>query len=388
VHNAIPTRLASQLLRALVSFLCSITFLASAAPVVRAEPCFPDVYYKKMFKPLKLEVMSAGDSRLKAYSDYVTSKGKDPHSGTNEGCMCGVNNGRWDQLLANTSLEDPERVPVWFRLKRITIEPFDKMNKPIGKTIRISAEKLNSCYGSPATVPDHRPFNATGGNSDKPDALEPGESIISCTCLAPSDRGKSGYAKVTVAYDPNIWAANVLKAAVVEKVNPDAVRWKADFTLRDLAKGEGRYFAIRIPKDGESVWSDLAVSLKESVGTVLLARSSTQGWSWNQNKWKKGRLNVSPPKGGLTYWLLVRSLGEKGSGNLEIRYVTRSKRSQALARKSGAQKDTPNIYQEVTVGGSTATSFRAYLLGLGAPKSQPKKAVAFKDKCCSGDTDN
>jgi hypothetical protein len=372
--------------KSLLLYVYFIALFTSAAPWANAEPCFLDVYYKMLFKPLKLEVISADDSRLSAYSDYVTSKGKDPHSKTDEGCMCGVNNGRWDQLLTNTSPGDTKQVPVWFRLKQITIDPYDKMNKPNGKTIRIDADKLRSCYQKPTTVPGHRPFNMAGGKSNRPDVLEPGESIISCTCLLPGDRRKSGYAKVSVSYEPTIWAANVVKAVSIDKINPNSTRWKARFTLSNFGKGEGKYFILQIPKDGGSEWSDIRVSLKNFVDIVLFARTSAQGWSWNQNEWEKGDLKVADSRSGIIYWILVRSLSEKGFGVLEIQYVTRSNQLQSLSKESGAHKDAPITYEEVKIGEQGACTFKAYLLGLGMPKIKQAEAVIFKDKCCSGDS--
>ena len=334
-----------------------------------------------LFKPLKLEVISADDPRLSAYSDYVTSKGKDPHGKTDEGCMCGVNNGRWDQLLTNTSPKDPKRVPVWFHLKQITIEPFNKMNKPNGKIIRIGADKLSSCYKKSTTVPGHAPFNSAGGLSNFPVVLEPGESIISCTCVAPGDRGKSGYAKVSLSYDPKIWAANVLEAATSDKIQNNLTPLRTDFPLSDLCKGHGRYFVLRISKDGSYVLSDLRVSLKSSVNTSLFVRTSAQKWSWYQNDWKKGDLTDSHPKSGATYWILVRSLGENGSGRLEVRCITRSSR----LKKSGVKTTKHTVYEEIEMGKSATCTFKAYLLGLGAPKYQKGNAPIIKDRCCNGD---
>jgi hypothetical protein len=177
----------------------------------------------------------------------------------------------------------------------------------------------------------------------------------------------------------------VLESAISDKIPNDLITLGGDFPLSDLGKGHGRYFVLRIHKDGSFVLSDLHVSLKNSVNTALFARTSAQKWSWNQNDWKKGDFTDSHPKSGTTYWFLVRSLGDKGSGQLEVRYTSRSNLSENRSKKSSARTPGNAVYEKIELGKSTTSTFKAYLLGLGAPKSQQRNSPIIKDRCCNGD---
>ena len=93
----------------------SVPFLAGQA---MAGDCFPDVYYNFMFKPIAQEAYQGGDARLQGMSDYLAAKGEDPHDKGGSGCMCGVNNGRWDQMLLNRSNGGGCRGPIsWSRAR-------------------------------------------------------------------------------------------------------------------------------------------------------------------------------------------------------------------------------------------------------------------------------
>lgn len=276
---------------ALVMSLALWLSLGSAG-LAQAGGCFKPVYYSALFKPIAQDAKGA-DTRLMGLSDYIAVKGEDPHGG-GSGCMCGINNGRWDQVLLNNSLANPALAPVSFKLLGVHIEYFEKDGKRKGKAVDIPAAKIAGCWDLGLSTDGYRPFNAKGGNSDSAQMLEPGENLLSCLCLGPENRGGAGHSWTEVSFQPMVYVQPL----------------KDGSHSLDLAPGAGQYFAVRAgtakPK----------LKLDADGGAKLYTREQSQGWNDELSKWK-GHASLSAELApGKSYWVLVRAGKAKASPKL------------------------------------------------------------------------
>jgi len=172
-----------------------------------AETCFTPLYYPAMFEPVALQAETGGKANLMAESDVLTATGKDPHD-TGNGCMCGVNNGRFDLVLRNAEAVGPDRVPVSFRLLAVRIAFRDKAGTVSDRTVRIEGSRIDKCFDTPMPLKAYRSFDDGRGRSKMPQILEPGEGIMGYICLSAADRRRTGEARIEVAYEPVVPAAD------------------------------------------------------------------------------------------------------------------------------------------------------------------------------------
>ena len=338
-------RLSRALPAALVAVLPAL--LLSAATTLAAG-CFPDVYYEFLFKP-NVQDAQGGDARLVGLSDYLAAKGEDPHSeGTGSGCMCGVNNGRWDQMLMNASPDDAAQAPVAFRINRIEGKFTQKDVGPKGKTLVIDAGRLKKCFGVGLKVDGHLAFDSPAGLSKDSDILEQGENFLGCLCLEPALQQKSGQVMVQVDYTPLV---------ISGKLNPDG-------GFKGLPKGHALYYRIKAPAGA----AGLEVGLDGAKNAEIYWRPAGQPWAPAMSDWTKGPLKAAPSPDQAPYWLMVRAVGGEASGMLKV--------------SAGAQ----GLAETVEVPGAGRRTFKAYMLGLGSePKKKNKLAETETKKmpCCS-----
>ena len=271
-----------------VSLLMNLTCVG----LVQAGGCFMPVYYDVIFKPMTQEAKD-GDQRLKGLSDYVAVKGEDPH-GSGSGCMCGINNGKWDQVFLNDSPNLKALAPVSFKLLGVHIEYFEKNGQRKGKPVDIPAAKIAGCWNLGLSAGDYRPFNAVGGQSDSAQMLEPGENLLSCLCLGPKNRGGAGYAWIELSFQPMVYVQPL-------KNGPQAL---------NLAPGAGRYFAL------SAGTAKPVITMNDAGGAKLYTRSQKQGWSDQLSEWKEHKNQTAELAGGDAYWILVRAGQAKASPKL------------------------------------------------------------------------
>ena len=193
----------------------------------RAGTCFTPLYYPAMFEAVALQAETGGNPNLMAESDVLTATGKDPHD-TGKGCMCGVNNGRFDLILRNAEAVRPDQIPVSFRLRAVRIAFRDKGGTVSDRTVRIEESRIDKCFGTPMPLKAHRSFDDPRGQAQTPRILEPGEGIMGCVCLSAADRSRTGEARIEVAYEPVVPAADDAEAPGGEpsfvSAGPAAVR--------------------------------------------------------------------------------------------------------------------------------------------------------------------
>jgi hypothetical protein len=178
-----------------------------------------------MYTPVALEAEAGGNPNLKAGSDVVAATGESPHG---EGCMCGLNNGRFDLILHNAEAAGADRVPVSFRLRAVRITFRDKEGTVSNRTVRIEDSRIDKCFGTPMPLKAYRSFDDPRGQSKRPRILEPGEGIIGCVCIAAKDRTRNGEVRIEVAYEPVVPAADDAAAPGGEpsfvSAGPEAIR--------------------------------------------------------------------------------------------------------------------------------------------------------------------
>jgi hypothetical protein len=275
----------------LFAFLVLLLSLTTAR-VALAGGCFKPVYYTALFQPIAQEAKGA-DKRLLGLSDHIAVKGEDPHGG-GSGCMCGINNGKWDQVLLNNSLSEPGLAPVSFKLMGVHIEYFEKDGKRKGKAVDIPAAKIAGCWNLGLATQGYTPFNAGSGKSTSAQILEPGENLLSCLCLGPENRGGAGHAWTGVSFQPMVY---------VEPL-------KDGSQTLDLAPGAGQYFALNAGA------SPPEIKLENAAGVKLYTREQDKGWSDELSKWKEREdqnAGLAPSK---AYWILIRAGKAKASPKL------------------------------------------------------------------------
>lgn len=319
-----------------------LTFLATG--LARAGGCFKPVYYSALFQPIAQEA-KGGDARLKGLSDYIAVKGEDPHGG-GSGCMCGINNGRWDQVLKNNSPADPALAPVSFKLLGIHIEFFEKDGKRKGKAVNIPAEKIAGCWNLGLSIKGYRPFNSKGGDSASSQILEPGENILSCLCLGPENRTGAGISWTEVSYQPLVHV----------KPLEDGTQNIA------LEPGAGQYFALAASSAGPKI------DLKGGSGSKLYTRAQEQGWASELSKWQAHGNNSAQLAAGQAYWVLVRA--GKAAAKVQL---------------SASQTAAGSEAGFINAGPAGKRSFKTFILcgfepsGKGASKPSPYKW----EGCCN-----
>lgn len=216
-----------------------------------AETCFTPLYYPAMFEPVVLQAETGGNANLVAESDVLTATGKDPHD-TGNGCMCGVNNGRFDLILRNAEAVGPNRIPVSFRLRAVRIAFRDKAGTVSDRTVRIEDSRIDKCFNTPMPLKAYRSFDDPRGQAQTPRILEPGEGIMGCICLSAADRSRTGEARIEVAYEPVVPAADDAQAPGGEpsfvSAGPAAVRVFRSHVLSIGGSTEGEAPLISVKK--------------------------------------------------------------------------------------------------------------------------------------------
>ncbi len=354
--------------------LLATAFFLLQAPQALAAGCFPDLYYSAMFKPIVQQAFEGGDPRLVAFSDYLAAKGEDPHDKGGSGCMCGVNNGRWDQILANHSDRDSTRAPVTFKISAISAKLFDRKGNSLNTGIEIGPSAVSGCMDGALKIDGWSPWSL--GQLAKTDILEPGENMLGCVCLKPADRSKSGFVKLAVAYTPLALFHAVPAPKAAQKVLGKHLELTDTYTLEPMSTGTGRYFRILPP--AQEGWKLLAVDLKLEQAKHLDLFTSPV-WQSNQSQWHKGTLkNAAPGPEGL--WVLLRSSGDMGQGNLIIR-ITYESRGDSPQKQP--YKPAPSKLEMVQVGPPATRKFKSYVLGM-ASKSRNLLETATQRPCCDG----
>ncbi len=213
-------------------WLLSAVLLLSPAVDAIAKTCFIPLYYSAMFKPVSLKAEAGGSPNLMAESDIVAATGKSPHG---EGCMCGLNYGRFDLLLRNAEAVGPDRIQVSFRLQAIRIAFQDKEGNISDRAVRIEGAQIDRCFGTPMPLKAYRSFDDGRGRSKMPQILEPGEGIMGCICIAAKDRNRNGEVRIEVAYEPVVPAPDDTETPGAETsfiaAGPPAVRVFKAYTL-------------------------------------------------------------------------------------------------------------------------------------------------------------
>jgi hypothetical protein len=340
----------------LLALALALALLAwPSAPAV-AGGCYKPVYYQALFQPEPQEA-DGGDPRLAGASDYLAAKGEDPHAG-GSGCMCGINNGRWDQLLANTSPADAARAPVSFQLTGIKIEFFDTEGRRGGQPVQISTKDLAGCFDLGLSIEGYTPFNDPSGKVAGPEVLEQGENLLSCLCLGPENRTGAGTAQVRVGHRPA-----VLVRDLAQDLAPAGDRLAAEVQVGPLAPGQARYYRLSLPSGA----SGLEIAL--SGGGRLFSRQ--EGFAARQEDWRAGG-----PKSGGDLWLMVRAGQAEASPALKVSFAP-------PAGHSPAQAETGWSLQPV--GPEQVRSFKAFILcGAGSPQGGAGEPAGFNwQGCCN-----
>ena len=341
-------------------FLGSSGLLAAPSPALAAG-CYQPIYYQAMFNPVVQEAKD-GDPRLIGGTDFVAAKGQDPHGG-GQGCMCGINNGRWDQLLLNLSHKDMQRAPVSFSLLGLHMQFWEDGKAPKGKPVEIPAAKIAGCWNQGLDQGGHRSFKHPSGLSPSSQVLEPGENLFSCLCLGPDNREGAGFAWVTVTYQPAVFVRDL-----APDLKAQGARQQAELEFKDLTPGQGRYLAL-IPPAGAK---GLNLSLADAKGLDMYSAS---GWRDQMKAWKQGPLELASPDSGQPLWILVRAQASGGSGRLKVSYE-----GPAPAAGEAGWRLRPQ-------GQPGQRSFKAYMLcGFERKKGDPAgaKGIPFNWKdCCN-----
>lgn len=221
-------------------WLLIAVLLLSPAANGGAETCFTPLYYPAMFQPVALQPEAGGNPNLIAESDVLTATGKDPHD-TGNGCMCGVNNGRFDLLLRNAEAVAPDRAAVSFRIQSIRIAFQDREGTLSDRTVRIEDARIDDCFGTPMPLKTYRSFDDSRGRAKSPRILEPGEGIMGCVCISAKDRTRTGKARIEVTYEPVVPGPDDAEAPGAETTfiaaGPEAVRI---FRAHALSIGGGK----------------------------------------------------------------------------------------------------------------------------------------------------
>ena len=356
--------------------VCLLAFSAVLAfpAQIQAAGCFPDLYYKAMFKPVAQQANEDGDNRLVGMSDFLAAKGKDHCEEGGSGCMCGVNNGRWDQILLNRSNRDLTRVPVTFKINAITARLFDRQGKAMNTGFEISLTALENCMDGALNTEDFSPWRL--GQLKKANILEPGENILGCICLKPADRDKSGFVELKVDYTTVIPAYLVPSSKARIEVRRNHMELTDNYPIESIAHGSGRYFRIMPPPLENCDRVTVIVALENSENLDLF---TSPVWHGNQSQWKKGMLKAAVPDSG-SLWVLVRSSGRAAQGSLMVRliYQFREETGQMTRYKSLSTK-----LEQIEVGPSGTRTFKSYVLGLGS-KTRNVLETTTQRPCCDG----
>ena len=336
-----------------------------------AETCYTPLYYPAMFEAVALPAEAGGNPNLMAGSDVLTATGEDPHS-MGEGCMCGVNNGRFDLILHNAEAAGPDRMPVSFRLRAVRIAFRDKEGTVSDRTVQIEDSRIDKCFGTPMPLKAYRSFDDPRGQAKTPRILEPGEGIMGCVCVSAQDRTRTGEARIEVAYEPVVPVLDLSAAISAGR----GVR----HALEGLEKGAFRSFRLSLP-DAPDRLENLRIDLRGDGGLTLYSRRAEDGWSSDLNDWQAETGAVSGSTAGKTVLLLVRSTEAGASGTLEI----------GLGKGSGAggssrESEAPAAEAAfVSAGPAAVRVFRAHVLsiGSGAQGEAPLIPVTETAPCCS-----
>jgi hypothetical protein len=347
-----------------------LALLAAPLPLW-AKGCFPQVYYDLLLRPLPQEA-SSGDPRLVGLSDYLASKGKDPHAKEGSGCMCGVNHGRWDQIFLNASPRDPARAPVSFRLQTLALEFFDRHGKPQGCRFQLDAKRLPECLDAAMKTRGFRPYYAEGGHSDAPDLLEPGENVLGCLCLPREQRHKSGYVLLSLHYQPLVFFTSLPGSRAKVRRQAGFLVLHEDRIISRLAPGQGAYFHFHLP-------SPLVVrrGVIELGDARHLALYTSLRWQPSLAQWRRGRReleDLSPAE----LLILVRATGPQAQGKLHL-HLQLSTSSGQLPHLSLRAADRV-VARAVAPPGQRV--FKAYVLGLGSPRAEAQDSAPARP-CCS-----
>ena len=343
------------------------TLLWAIPTPLLAGGCYPQIYYDMLLRPLAQEA-SGGDSRLVGLSDYLASKGKDPHAKEGSGCMCGVNHGRWDQIFRNTSEQDPGRPPVCFSLLELGLEFFNRKGKPQDCRFRIGPQRLPRCLDGALTTRGFHPYR--GGWSKSPGLLEPGENLVGCLCLPPGQRHKSGFVKLKLRYQPLVFSRPLPGPGAQGEMGREGLVIRGNYAIKGLARGQGRYFRLRLPSGLRP--DRLVIELAGSRNLVLY---TSPAWRPRLADWHRGRLVRKRP--GRELWVLVRASADQGRGELRF-HLNAPHTSPPPPLPSAGPWPRP-----VAVGPPGERVFKAYVLGLGSAKAEAKSTPP-PHPCCSG----
>ncbi|MCB2193090.1 MAG: hypothetical protein KQI62_16080 [Deltaproteobacteria bacterium] len=332
-----------------------------------AGGCYPDVYYEMMFEPVALEALGGGEARLQAFSDFLAATGKDPDDdgAKGSGCMCGVNNGRWDQGLVNTSLHNAQRAPVSFRIDRLDVEMFTREGKPQGRPFFLKASKIASCLNSGLSKEGRRRFDHSSGVVAAPGILEPGENLLGCMCLLPEDRSKSGYVKLKVGYTPLIPAVALPGPSADQQTGSGKTTLEQSVKIGPLDKGEARYFQLQAPAGAAA-----SLALAQAQGLALFTADK---WRPLQSEWKSGSFTGSGP-----VLIMVRAMADKAQGALQLKLSGSGSNIKLPAKPAPARL--------LPAGKPASRVFKAYMLGMGgSSKKKSSFEPGIKSPCCSGE---
>jgi hypothetical protein len=324
-----------------------------------------------MFEPVALQAEAGGNPNLIAESDSLAATGKDPHD-TGNGCMCGVNNGRFDIVLRNAEAVEPDRVPVSFRLRAVRIAFRDKEATVSDRTVRIEDSRIDNCFGTPMPLKAYRSFDDPRGQASTPRVLEPGEGIMGCVCVSAQDRTRTGETRIEVAYEPVVPVLD-LSAGI-----------KAGRSVRqafeDLERGAFRCFRLSLPGAPDRL-RELRIELRGEGGLQLYSRRAEDGWSSDLNDWRTGSGAVSAGTAVETVLLVVRSAQAGASGTLEIGSGTASG-----AGAASPDSETPRSESSfIAAGHASARVFRAHVLSIGGRGEGETMLVSLFEMppCCS-----
>lgn len=362
----------SRVIRGTATLALLLGAMALAAPSALAGGCYPDAYYSFLFNPTPQQVVG-GDTRLVGASDSLTATGEDPKDKPmGAGCMCGVNNGRWDQMLHNDAAKDMERAPVAFRIDAIRGDMFDKMSKPRGKPIIINSKRLATCLGTSVKSDGYYGFDHPTGLTKAASVLEPGENIVGCLCLAKKLRTLSGTLKLKVDY-----TTLILVRQLPVEASSKAGTFAGQATVEKLNKGQAHYFQITLPNSGNP--SNLNISLSGEAKAKLYTLDQAMGFKDAIKSWQYGGLQIKAPKPGAAYWIMVRAQADKAAATVKVSYDS------AAAPPQEAKSQGPAMLK---VGKAASRTFNVYLLGMGTPdRKAPSSFEAGTSKalpCCSG----
>jgi len=355
-------------LTGLVAVLLTLFLLSGSS---RASSCFPEVYYELLFTPVAQQALPGGDTRLMGYSDHLAAKGEDPKDHQGSGCMCGVNNGRWDQVLFNGSLKDASRPPVAFRLNGLSGQLFDRKDKPLAAPFSIDAASAASCLNAGLKAGQWKPYNAGAGVSPAPGLVEPGENLLGCLCLRPEDQRKSGYVKLRVDYTPVVPTFTLPGPGAVQQAADGKTVLRQSIKLGPLAAGAARYYALEAPKGVTN--ASVELKLAQQSGLVLY---TAKQWGAKTEQWQaggfKGPLQAKEP-----LLIMARALDSQAKGALELRL------SWAGSPARLAQEAASPRLEET--GPRAWRAFKVFVLGMGySSKAKSGFDTAPTRSCCYG----